>query len=159
MHAHAALVSRFYDALARRDGDAMAACYHPQATFRDEVFDLDAGGTRAMWRMLCSRGADLRVETSDVRADAERGSAHWEADYTFSKTGRPVHNEVDAAFTFQDGLIRTHVDTFDLWAWSRQALGAPGWLLGWTPWLRARIASEGASGLAAYVAAHPEATR
>ncbi len=154
-HPHADLVARFYDALARRDGDAMAACYHPDVTFRDPVFDLRGPRAGAMWHMLCDRGKDLRVVASDVRADDERGSAHWQADYTFSQTGRPVHNEVDAAFTFADGLIRTHVDTFDVWAWSRQALGVPGLLLGWTPWIRAKVAAEAARGLDAYVAQHP----
>ena len=39
-HSHADLVARFYDALSRRDGDAMAACYLPAVTLRDPVFDL-----------------------------------------------------------------------------------------------------------------------
>ena len=156
-HPHAELVARFYDALARRDGAAMAACYHPEVHFRDEVFDLHGPRAGAMWRMLCDRGRDLRIVASGITADDAAGAAHWEADYTFSQTGRPVHNVIDAAFTFEDGLIRTHVDRFDLWAWSRQALGPVGLLLGWTPVLRARIAAEAARGLDAYVRQHPEA--
>ena len=156
-HPHADLIARFYDALARRDGAAMAACYHPQVTFRDEVFDLQGPMAGAMWRMLCDRGADLRVVASGITAEDATGAAHWEADYTFSQTKRPVHNVIDAAFTFEDGLIRTHVDRFDFWSWSRQALGVPGLLLGWTPFLRAKVAAEAQKGLAAYVARHPEA--
>lgn len=151
------LVARFYDALARRDGDAMAACYHPDVTFRDELFDLHGPMAGAMWRMLCDRGTGLQVVASGISADERTGRAHWAADYTFSQTGRRVHNEVDAAFTFADGLIRTHVDRFDFGSWSRQALGLPGWLLGWTPWLRAKVSAEARRGLDAYVARHPEA--
>jgi len=56
-HPNAVLIERFYDALGRRDAEAMIACYAPQATFSDPVFrDLDAAGAAAMWRMLCARG-------------------------------------------------------------------------------------------------------
>ena len=157
MHPNAELLVRFYGALARRDGDAMAACYHPEVRFRDPVFDLHGARAGAMWRMLCDRGTDLRVVASDLRADDDTGAAHWSADYTFTATGRPVHNEIDAAFTFDDGLIRTHRDAFSLWRWSRQALGLPGVLLGWSSPLQSRIRAQAAKGLDAYVARHPEA--
>lgn len=156
-HPHADLVTRFYDALARRDGDAMAACYHPDVHFRDEVFSLRGPRAGAMWQMLCARGADLTVTASEIEADDHAGVARWVTTYTFSQTGRRVRNRVRAAFTFRDGLIHTHRDTFSFWAWSRQALGLPGWLLGWTPWLRAKVATEAAKGLDAYVARHPDA--
>lgn len=156
-HPHADLVTRFYDAFTRRDADAMAACYHPDVHFRDEVFDLHGPRAGAMWHMLCSRGQDLRLSFSSVEADERAGSARWVAEYTFSQTGRPVRNEIDAAFTFGDGLIRTHRDRFDFWRWSRQALGPPGLVLGWTPWLRRKVSSEATASLDAYVARHPEA--
>ena len=156
MHPHAERITQFYDALARRDGEAMAACYHPEVHFQDPVFDLHGPRAGAMWRMLCARGKDLRVEASAIRADDGGGSAHWAADYTFSQTGRAVHNEIDAAFTFRDGLIVTHRDAFDLWGWTRQALGAPGLLLGWSPWLQRTVRERAAEGLDAYTGRHPE---
>ena len=55
-----AVVERFYDALSRLDGDAMAACYHSDVVFEDPAFGelrgVDAGD---MWRMLCARSSDL----------------------------------------------------------------------------------------------------
>lgn len=140
MHPNAALIDRFYAAFARKDGEAMAACYHPEIRFGDPVFPNlvgpEAGG---MWRMLTSRATDLRVEHSAVHADDQTGSAHWEAWYTFATTGRAVHNIIDARFRFRDGLIVEHTDTFDFWRWSRQALGLPGVLLGWTPIIRGKV--------------------
>ena len=123
----------------------MAACYAPDARFSDPVFDLAGDEVGAMWSMLCERGRDLRVEWRDVRADDATGAAHWEARYTFSATGRPVHNVIDAAFTFSAGRIARHVDTFDLWRWSRMALGAKGALLGWTPFVRNGDPAPGAT--------------
>jgi hypothetical protein len=130
----------------------MAACYHPDVSFSDPVFpDLKGSRAGAMWHMLCERGKDLRLEFSQVQADDQRGSAHWEAWYTFSATGRSVHNVIDAEFTFRDGLILTHRDRFDLWRWSRQALGAKGALLGWTPLVKNAVQKQADKGLAAFV--------
>ena len=92
-----------------------------------------------MWRMLCSRSSDLRIEPSNLEADAQRGSADWQAWYTFSTTGRKVHNVVHSQFRFADGLILEQVDTFAFWRWSRQALGPIGVLLGWTPVVRGKV--------------------
>ena len=159
LHPHTALLTRFYGAFARRDASGMAACYHPDVHFHDELFDLHGPQAGAMWHMLCARGKDMRLEVSDIEADDRAGSAHWTATYTFTKTGRLVRNDIQAAFTFEDGLIRTHHDRFSFWAWSRQALGTPGLLLGWTPLLRSKVAAEAQKGLDAYIAAHPEALR
>lgn len=156
-HPNADLLDRFYTAFARRDAEAMRACYHPEVHFRDEAFDLRGPRAGAMWTMLCDAGADLTLTHRDIEADAASGSAHWEAHYTFGATGRPVHNVIEAAFTFEDGLIRTHTDRFDFWRWSRQALGAPGLLLGWTPWLRRKVRTEAARRLDRYIDKHPEA--
>lgn len=86
----------------------MAACYHPEVHFSDPVFaDLRGEEAGDMWRMLCGRATDLRIEFDEVTVDEDRGSAHWEAWYTFS-TGRKVHNVIDASFEFSDGLILRH---------------------------------------------------
>ena len=104
-----------------------------------------------MWRMLCGRATDLKIVHSNVEADAESGSAHWDADYTFS-TGRAVHNPIDASFTFRDGLIADHRDDFDLYAWARQALGPVGLLLGWSPPVQGKIRGEARKGLEEFMA-------
>jgi len=140
MHPNAQLLTDFYSAFQRRDGDAMAACYHPEAEFSDEVFPgLRHGGVTSMWRMLCERGKDLTLEFSGIQADDRSGRAHWEARYSFSATGRKVHNIIDAEFEFRDGKILRHRDRFDFHRWSRQALGTPGLLLGWTPFLKNKV--------------------
>lgn len=141
------LIETFYQAFQRRDGAAMAACYAPDASFRDPVFELRGADVGRMWRMLCERGKDLRVEFSAVQAADNRGSADWQAWYSFSKTGRQVHNIIHAEFEFRDGRIAKHVDSFDFWRWSRQALGPAGLLLGWTPLLRNKVRTEALRGL------------
>jgi ketosteroid isomerase-like protein len=150
--ANAALINRFYEAFARQDGDAMAACYAPDAHFHDPVFqDLHGDEVGSMWRMLCGRATDLKVVHSRVEADADSGSAHWDADYTFS-TGRAVHNPIDATFRFENGLIADHRDEFDLYAWARQALGPMGMLLGWSPPVQGKIRAQAREGLDEFMA-------
>ncbi|MEV8632693.1 nuclear transport factor 2 family protein [Streptosporangium sp. NPDC051023] len=136
------LIRSFYDAFARRDSEAMEQCYHPDVTFGDPVFqELEGRGrVMGMWRMLLGRNGDVGVTVRDVTARDHDGTAHWTVRYTFGGTGRPVVNEIDALFRFEDDLIIRHHDEFDFRRWSRMALGRPGGLLfGWTPMFRATI--------------------
>ena len=154
-NANEALIRRFYDAFSERDGETMADCYHEDAQFSDPVFPgLRGKEVGGMWRMLCERGKDLKVEYSDVTSDGDRGGAHWEAWYTFSATGRSVHNKIDATFRFADGKIIEHTDDFDLWAWTRMALGLPGILLGWSPPIQNKVRATARKGLDAWLAKH-----
>jgi ketosteroid isomerase-like protein len=151
MHANESLIKEFYTAFQKRDAAAMAACYHPDIVFNDAVFvNLRGADAGNMWRMLCERGKDLRVEFSHVNANDNTGTAHWDAYYTFGRTGNKVHNSIDASFRFQDGKIIEHRDHFDFWRWSRQALGTTGLLLGWTPFLQKKVQAQSAETLAKY---------
>ncbi len=149
--ANSALINRFYQAFQRLDAEAMVACYSPDIVFSDPAFGIlrgkDAGD---MWRMLTSRAKDFSLTFDSVRADERGGSAHWVATYLFSQTGRVVVNDIRATFVIRDGLIVEHHDVFDFWRWSRQALGTPGLLLGWTPFLRNKVGQQALKGLRAF---------
>jgi ketosteroid isomerase-like protein len=137
MHPNVELIERFYGAFGRGDGDAMAACYTPDAVFSDPAFgELHGAEIGQMWRMLTSGAGDLEVELAEHDADDASGSAHWIARYTFTRTGRPVLNDIRARFRFADGRIAEHRDAFSFHRWSRQAMGPVGLALGWTPLLR-----------------------
>ncbi len=153
MHPNAELLTRFYSAFQKRDHEGMKACYHPEVSFSDPVFpSLQGWQVSAMWHMLCVRGKDLTLEFSGIDANDASGKAHWEAHYTFSVTGNKVHNVIDAQFTFKDGLIHTHKDTFDLWRWAGMALGFKGKALGWAPPVQNAIRKQAAKGMKAFVA-------
>jgi ketosteroid isomerase-like protein len=142
------LIERFYAAFGRRDGEAMAACYAPDATFKDPVFgELNGDEVGAMWKMLTARAPDLKIELVEHDASESEGSARWIAHYTFSQTGHPVVNDVRATFRFADGLIAEHVDKFGFYRWARQALGMHGKLLGWTPQLQLGVRRQARAGL------------
>jgi len=150
------LIERFYAAFDEGDGDAMAACYAPDVRFSDPVFpDLRGSRAGAMWKMLTGTPGDLRIELLEHAAEDRTGSARWRAHYIFSQTGRPVVNDVQARFRFEDGLIAEHVDDFDFHRWSRQALGTSGLLLGWTPFLRSAVRKKAGARLDQFAAASP----
>jgi ketosteroid isomerase-like protein len=141
-------IERFYAAFDRKDGEAMAACYAPDARFSDPAFgDLRGEQVGAMWKMLTGRAEDLRVELHEH----DDASARWVARYTF-RTGRKVVNDVRATFVFRDGLIAEHDDRFSFHRWSRQALGPAGLLLGWTPLLRRKVNAQARADLERYMA-------
>ncbi len=160
MTPQAQTLTRLYTAFAALDADGMARCYADNVEFDDEVFSLRGKAqTLGMWTMLCAaiqtKGRDVwRLDFSGIAAEGHTGQAHWEAHYRFSGTGRLVHNIIDAQFTFDDqGLIDKHSDRFDFWHWSRQALGAPGVLLGWTPLLKNKVRAQASSNLRKFLAA------
>jgi ketosteroid isomerase-like protein len=152
-HANAELIKRFYAAFHERDAKAMAACYAKAARFSDPVFpDLHGADIGRMWTMLTKAAKDLEVTAHGIEADATSGSCRWEARYTFGRTGRKVHNVIQARFEFKGGRIVRHEDSFSFWRWSRQALGPVGLLLGWTPRVRSRVRKDAARRLAAFQA-------
>lgn len=135
-------IATFYKAFKELDAETMVSCYHEEVQFEDPAFGiLDGARAKNMWRMLCSsqQGKDFIVTISDISCENQAGKAHWEAFYTFGKTGRKVHNKIDAKFELKDGKIIRHTDRFSLYRWAKQAFGISGLLLGWTPFFRKKL--------------------
>lgn len=157
MHPNARLIQQFYSSFQNLDAAGMARCYHPQVQFRDPVFpDLQGAEAGAMWSMLtttvkkANSGWTLTVE--NIQADDHHGSCTWHAHYTFSQTGRKVHNIIQASFEFADGTILRHTDTFDFYRWARQAFGFTGVLIGWTPFFQKKVQATVAARLNNFIA-------
>lgn len=150
-----AIIERFYKAFQNRDYKTMQELYHPEATFHDPAFQtLDSGEVKAMWQMLITSAKDLRISYHHIQAHPSTGSCEWEAFYTFGKN-RKVHNRIKASFQFRDGLILNHNDEFNVWSWSRQALGLPGLLLGWSPIIQNRIRESAGNRLKKFLQENP----
>lgn len=136
------VIEKFYTAFKALDAETMCECYVDDIVFEDPAFgQLKGDKAKNMWRMLCQsqKGKDFRIEFSDIQYEIDKGRAHWEAYYTFSKTNRNVHNIIDAEFIIRGNKIVQHVDRFDLYRWSRQAVGIPGYLIGWTPFFKRKL--------------------
>ena len=152
MNDHEQLITRFYTAFQKLDYKTMQESYHDDAIFFDPVFeDLNVVEVRNMWEMLCKNAKDFSLQFSKVQADEEYGSCYWEAAYTFSQTKRKVVNKIKAHFKFHQGKIVEHTDDFDLWKWSRQALGLPGWILGWSAVMQKKIRSKAQDNLGRFM--------
>ncbi|WP_342626288.1 nuclear transport factor 2 family protein [Aequorivita sublithincola] len=139
------IIENFYEAFADLDAERMLEWYHDDVTFEDPAFGVLKGEeAKNMWRMLCEtqQGKDFKVITSKIEYTPEAGKARWEAYYTFSKTGRKIHNVINATFKFKDGKIINHIDKFSLYKWSKQAIGFKGFLVGWTAFFRKKMNSQ-----------------
>ena len=152
MEANKNTLVKFYTAFAFQDTAKMHECYHPKVQFRDPVFGLvKERSVFHMWEMLIERGkGNIKIEFSDIQTNEYTGSAQLIATYHFSKTNRKVVNTIQAEFHFKDGLIIKHTDDFDLWEWSKQALGVKGVLLGWTGYFQKKIQQDAVTSLKEY---------
>jgi ketosteroid isomerase-like protein len=152
MNQNEQIIYKFYTAFANADAKSMCECYHPKIKFHDPAFGLLKGKDACqMWKMLIEKSkGNIKIEFSDIKADQYIGSANWIATYNFSKTNRKVVNRIEAHFRFKDGLITKHTDEFDIWEWSKQALGFKGFLLGWTGFMEKKIQKQALSSLKNY---------
>jgi ketosteroid isomerase-like protein len=147
------VIERFYTAFQKLDHQTMRDCYSEFPIFNDAVFGiLEGEEVFAMWEMLCTNARDFSLTFSNIRhLDEEYSTCNWTATYTFSKTGRKVVNVIKAHMRIQDGKITEHTDQFDIWKWSRQALGLPGILLGWSGYMKQKIRSNARKNLAKFM--------
>jgi len=123
----------------------MVSLYSDDIILQDPAFGkLEGERAKNMWRMLCEsqKGQDFKVKYSQVFCDQTRGAAHWEAFYTFSRTGWKVHNIIEAKFDIKDGKIIRHIDTFNLHRWAKQAMGFSGFLLGWSGFFKNKLQTQ-----------------
>lgn len=149
MNSNEQTINRFYTAFQQLDYATMQDCYHPEAVFNDPAFGLlDVNETKAMWEMLCKRAKAFSLVYGNIKIlDEEYTTCGWTASYLFSKNNRRIVNRVIAHMKFKDGLIIEHTDAFDIYRWCRQALGLPGILFGWSPWMNRKIQKRAKEGL------------
>ncbi len=147
------LITKFYTAFANGDARQMIACYHEEVVFKDPAFGTLKGQKACkMWEMLLSKKEAIEeVSFGDIQSTENTASADWKVVYYFGPKKRKVINEVHATFTFKDGKIIEHTDDFDIWKWSKQALGTAGLLLGWTPLVQTKIQKLANKNLEEYI--------
>jgi len=147
-------INEFYTAFQQGDAERMTSLYHEMIIFTDPVFgELTSKQAGNMWRMLVtlSKG-NLKLTFSDIREEDDGTvTAQWQAVYPFGPDRRMVTNKVQAHFTFREEKIILHVDDFSFYRWASMALGTPGMLLGWTPWLKNKVRKKSLKALQKYI--------
>ncbi|MFC4634132.1 nuclear transport factor 2 family protein [Dokdonia ponticola] len=153
------IIETFYTAFAAKDPDAMTACYHKDIHFEDPAFGVLKGEKAGqMWHMLCNsqKGKEFHISFSNITCQEDKGTAHWEAQYEFSATGRKVHNKIKASFEFKEGKISKHVDSFSLRTWASQAMGFKGFLIGGTRFFKKKLQEKTKHALETYMSKQKE---
>jgi SnoaL-like domain len=147
------VVTRFFDAFAQSDWQTMARCYHDKASFSDPIYpDLREERIVYMWHQLLGgaqqSGAkskpkktlgleQLKLEYRILFGDERKAQVGWTATYVVG--GRSVSNEVLSTLAIWDDKIVRHVDEYNFWRWSRQALGLTGLAFGAMPWYQRSV--------------------
>jgi ketosteroid isomerase-like protein len=152
MKANQDTLTKFYTAFSNGNAIQMCECYHTDIQFQDPVFGIVKGAeVSKMWKMLIEKSkGNIHINFSEIEANECFGTAHWIATYHFSKTNRKVVNSIHSRFQFKEGLIIKQIDNFDLWKWTKQALGWKGFLLGWTGFMQKKIQEQALSSLKNY---------
>lgn len=148
-----AIIERFYSAFQKLDYKMMNDCYSDDIIFSDPVFlTLREDEVRSMWEMLCKNARDFSLTFSDIELlDEEYATCKWVANYTFSKTGNRVTNNIKAFMRLKDGKIIEHSDAFRLSTWIGQALGLKGVLFGWTGFMKRAVQNNARKNLLNFI--------
>lgn len=147
------IITKFYTAFQKKDAEGMVKHYANNISFEDPAFgNLNGDDAKNMWRMLCSNTSEIEIDFKIMDSHQNQVTAHWVAKYTFSKTGRNVINKIDATFILENQQIVSHVDVFNLWTWSKQAMGPMGWLFGWSDYFRKKLQQTTSKSLSKYSA-------
>ena len=133
------LLNQFYSSFQKGNYMGMNACYADNIRFEDPAFGvLEGDRARSIWNMLLLKGQST-ITYDIVESTLTSGKVNWTASYKYGPHKRPVINHVNATFEISNGLIISHQDKFDLWQWSRQALGMSGLFLGWSNFMKDKI--------------------
>jgi ketosteroid isomerase-like protein len=153
MDVNEALINKFYSAFQKKDYRTMNSCYSNDIVFYDPAFEILRGDeARAMWEMLCKNAKDFSLTYGNIiKLDDEYYTCDWTATYIFSKTGRPVVNNVRANMRFANGEIIEHSDAFSLHKWASQALGFTGKLIGWNSFFQRKIKNQAKKNLLKFI--------
>jgi hypothetical protein len=119
------IAKTFFDAFSTKNYAQMGALYKSNVNgiFSDPVFqNLNSDEVAAMWKMLLRGTQDLTLSYKFVTADENSAEVDWVAHYTYPPTKRKVKNTVKSKFIFENEKIISQFDSFDLCAWTRQAL-------------------------------------
>ena len=147
------LIEKFFTAFQKLDYVTMNDCYSDDIAFYDPMFELLRGAeAKSMWQMLCTNAKSFSLAFDSIKS-LEDGyyTCNWRASYIFSKTGRPVVNQIKAHIKIENGLITEHSDAWSLHKWSQQALGFSGWLLGWNSFFRRKLQNGARKNLLAFM--------
>ena len=129
--ASAKAVRAYFDALARRDLDAMVACWAPggREFIRGQVDTVAPDGVRRFFEAVFAAIPDFQLRVEDLCAQNDRVAVRWSATGTFSgfvplngiePNGAPVALEGLDLLVIEDGLIVANDAFMDNIGFARQ---------------------------------------
>jgi len=116
-----AAVEKFFAAFAAHDLKGLEAAYAPNATFKDDMFDLSKRSS--ILKMWAGAPPFESFEAEILGVNGNEVHARWVVDYEMF--GNPIHNEIDSRITLDaQGRIVSQREDWDERRWMSQALPA-----------------------------------
>lgn len=149
MTASVKTIHQLYTSIANGDVSKIDECYADNVKFHDPVFGfLTADEVPKMWKMLILKSnKNLDLDYKIIKITKHTAEVKWTAIYFFGKNKRQITNHIQSKFHFKEGLIVKQNDDFNIWKWSQQAFGLPGFLFGWTGYMQRKIQLKALSSL------------
>jgi hypothetical protein len=139
MHPNHAAVTMFLKAQEARDPVRLSNSLHESSTLVDPlVGELKGWRVFAWWQMLW-RFRNHAITIVEGEGTPTKGHAHWKVGYTHPSTRRAMLTDTTSEIEFRENKIFVQNDSYSLYKWCRQALGAQGLLLGWLPPIQAQL--------------------
>ncbi len=137
------VIQRYFDAMAQGQWQAMARCYHDQASFADPLFP-DLRGEQIVYHLHRlyepnSQHARKQIELTTHALFSEDRKAQVQWELRCIEAQRPVKLIGLSTFAIWDQFIVRHVDEFPFHHWARQTQGLAGALLGRLPFYQRRL--------------------
>lgn len=142
-------IHQLYTSIANGDVSKIDQCYSDTVKFHDPIFGrLTADEVPKMWKMLILKSnKKLALEYKIIKINKHTAEVKWKAVYFFGKNKRQITNHIQSKLHFKEGLIVKQNDDFNIWKWSQQAFGLPGFLFGWTGYMQRKIQIKALSSL------------
>ena len=119
---------KFFDAFKAHDLETLKSMYRPDATFKDDMFDLSS--RESIMKMWSGAPPFAKFDVQFLETKSGEVKTRWTADYEMF--GNKVHNVIDSTMRFDaSGRVVSQREHWDEQKWMSQALPAiPKWAQG-----------------------------
>ena len=123
-----AQAAKFFEAFKTHDMKTLEAMYRPDATFKDDMFDLSS--RESILKMWGTAPPFAKFDVQYLETKPGEVKSRWTVDYEMF--GNKIHNVVDSTMKFDaDGKVSSQREHWDEQKWMSQALPAiPKWTQG-----------------------------
>jgi hypothetical protein len=150
-------IETYFDAFSKGDYRTMRSLCDPKITFNDPVYtSLQGKSVFALHHFMAERRICPTITIRSISEKGNRVKVKWTNEYEYATYKTHISIDVRSIFHFEHTSIISQTDQYNLWKWSKMALGFTGTYLGWTPMFRSTLRRSSQQSLATFIQKHPQ---